>query len=112
MPDPKLRELAALLGAIGLLEAETPINYALRNDLVLAALTLARAAGLAAGVYIDPAAPDWPVVIIETPVGQVSWHLPAHPIPWDGHTTAEKYRRVDALLAAYPPHPPHAHGER
>jgi hypothetical protein len=63
----------------------------------------------------DPAAPDWPVVIVELPTGQVSWHINpadmglfAHVGPkphvsrgWDGHTTDEKYARI-AKLAARP----------
>lgn len=28
---------------------------------------------------------------------QISWHLPQHPTPWDGHDTDEKYRRVQAF---------------
>lgn len=113
MPDVILLcRLSALLGAIWLLEREQPVNYDLRNDLVLAALAHARAAGLAAGVRIDPAEPAWPVVFIELPTGQVSWHLPQHGQTWDGHTTAEKYERVHALIAAYPPPAKHAHGER
>lgn len=36
------------------------------------------------------------MVYLELPTGQVSWHLPAHGIGFDGHSTAEKYRRVDA----------------
>lgn len=30
---------------------------------------------------------------------QISWHLPQHPRAWDGHDTAEKYRRVRAFSA-------------
>lgn len=54
--------------------------------------------------------PDWPVIYIKTPAGQLSWHI-ARPdldrfrhvrvtsdaITWDGHSTAEKYERVAAL---------------
>lgn len=47
-------------------------------------------------------------VYIDLPTGQVSWHyhdreahwfadLPPYTKPWDGHTTTEKYRRLDAL---------------
>jgi hypothetical protein len=63
----------------------------------------------------DPNAPDWPVIYIDTPRGQLSWHLAtedldlfAHvPVPtgdqapkWDGHTTTEKYQRLASLTAA------------
>jgi len=55
----------------------------------------------------DPAEPDWPVLFISLPTGQASWHISpddldlfAH-VPkgidhWDGHTTDEKYQRLDA----------------
>lgn len=112
MRDAALCRLSALLGAIWLLECEAPVNYPLRNDLVLTALSQARAAGLPAGIRLDPRTPAWPVVFIELPTGQVSWHIPEHGEPWDGHTTEEKYRRVDALIERYPPPPKHAHGER
>lgn len=60
----------------------------------------------------DPAMPDWPVVIIETPAGQMSWHIAprdvslfAHVRPssavdraWDGHSSEEKYERLQALI--------------
>lgn len=56
---------------------------------------------------------DWRnIVFIELPeTGQVSWHLhdsemplfaglPEYTKPWDGHSTPEKYRRVNAALPA------------
>lgn len=66
--------------------------------------------------YNDPAEPDWPVIYIETPQGQLSWHLAADDLPlfphvpvagpgdampeWDGHDTPEKYRRLQVLVRA------------
>jgi hypothetical protein len=61
--------------------------------------------------YTDPAAIDWLVVTIETPTGQMSWHIaerdrdlfehvrlvPAVHNVWDGHTTEEKYARLRRL---------------
>lgn len=61
--------------------------------------------------YNDPNEPDWPVIYIETPAGQLSWHLSPddldlfehvirvtpESITWDGHTTEEKYRRLAKL---------------
>ncbi|MBC9000465.1 hypothetical protein [Micromonospora aurantiaca (nom. illeg.)] len=78
---------------------EITARYARRNALVWAALSLAHEVGLPAGVGHDPADEVHPVVVyIELPGGgQVSWHLPAHPAAWDGHTTAEKYERVIAF---------------
>ena len=62
----------------------------------------------------DPNAPDWAVVTVELPTGQACWHIApadmdlfAHvgPTPhdargWDGHSTEEKYRRIDELAAS------------
>jgi hypothetical protein len=61
--------------------------------------------------YTDPGEPDYAVVLIETPAGQLSWHIASadmdlfrHVPPtddswqsWDGHTTEEKYQRVEKL---------------
>lgn len=60
---------------------------------------------------IDPEWTDWHVVYVQTPAGQLSWHIspddrelfghvlgPAD-TAWDGHTTAEKYQRVRDLVA-------------
>jgi hypothetical protein len=75
---------------------------------VLAFARLAQLLGWPVGTLTDPEEPDWPVLVIETPQGQVSWHmraeelphdLPEHPEAWDGHTTPEKYQRLGALWA-------------
>ena len=64
--------------------------------------------------YTDPAAIDWLVVTIETPTGQMSWHIaerdrdlfehvrlvPAVHNVWDGHSTEEKYARLRRLTTA------------
>ncbi|MEV2277710.1 hypothetical protein AB0I72_19200 [Nocardiopsis sp. NPDC049922] len=65
--------------------------------------------------YNDTDEPDWPVIYVTSPVGQLSWHLaPADldlfgHVPtvaaddaraaWDGHTTTEKYARLAKLAA-------------
>lgn len=63
--------------------------------------------------YTDPTTPEWAVVTIELPTGQASWHIAPDDMDlfqhvqqvtryarsWDGHTTDEKYRRVDAFAA-------------
>jgi hypothetical protein len=77
---------------------EHDTDYDERYDLVWVAVINARRAGYAAGVRIDPAEPDWPVVHIELPTGQVTWHMPQHETPWDGHDTPEKYRRVNKFV--------------
>lgn len=49
------------------------------------------------------------VVYIETPEGQLSWHIADKEVPlfshlvvkdnnWDGHTTEEKYERIENLI--------------
>jgi len=73
-------------------------KYDVRSGLVYRALVEAHRLGLACGFRIDPNEPDWPVAYIELPFGgQVSWHMPAFPQAWDGHTTEEKFRRIDRL---------------
>lgn len=75
-------------------------NYDARYALVLRAVSAAVDAGLKAGFRIDPGEPEWPVAYIELPANQVSWHLPQHPIAWDGHDTPEKYARCRAYREA------------
>lgn len=60
----------------------------------------------------DPAEPDWAVVTISLPTGQACWHVapgdmdlfghvPASSTElWDGHSTEEKYARLDAHTRA------------
>ncbi len=51
------------------------------------------------GIRFDPVeGPEWPVIFFELPTGQVSWHMAQHPIPWDNHTTEEKYRRIEEFV--------------
>lgn len=75
--------------------------YRERNELVAAL-----AAHHGGVVGIDPTEPDWPVVYIELPNGQVSWHFGpddldliedfprSSEVVWDGHTNEEKYDRI------------------
>lgn len=66
--------------------------------------------------YNDPDEPDWAVIYLTTPQGQLSWHIAPDDMDlfghvliivarsdapaWDGHDTPEKYRRLAALTAA------------
>lgn len=64
----------------------------------------------------DPTTPDWAVVTVETPAGQMTWHIAERDIDlfthvqptnricrgWDGHTTDEKYARMRDLTEATP----------
>ena len=86
----KLKEFKELLCKI----EENDTNYDIRYGLVLKALYLANELGYESGIRIDPSEPDWPVVYIELPTGQVSWHMPCHKYEWDGHSTEEKYERI------------------
>lgn len=77
--------------------------YAERNRLVIAL-----AKHYPHGWGKDPAEPDWPVLYIDLPTGQVSWHfkkedainsglLGGYDGEWDGHSDDEKYARLAAL---------------
>lgn len=77
--------------------------YAERNAVVLAFATMVSLKGWTVGRVTDPNEPDWPVLLIDTPNGQLSWHfkagdlpdlMPDYPGEWDGHDTPEKYRRL------------------
>jgi hypothetical protein len=83
--------------------------YAERNAVVLAFAHMAELQGWEVGKLVDPKEPDWPVLMIDTPAGQVSWHfkaedmptsMPDYPGAWDGHTTPEKYERLAALRSS------------
>ncbi|MCX4863488.1 MULTISPECIES: hypothetical protein [unclassified Streptomyces] len=66
--------------------------------------------------HTDPKLPDWAVVTVETPAGQMTWHIAERDIDlfthvqptnricrgWDGHTTDEKYARMRDLTEATP----------
>lgn len=64
--------------------------------------------------YTDEDESDYPVIYITLPTGQVSWHIHKDDIvyfsvgkvttddPWDGHTTEEKYRRLNRALGGLP----------
>lgn len=72
--------------------------YAKRNVNVYLALGFAAAFGFPCGIRQNLDEPDWPIVYIELPTGQVSWHMPQYGgavDPWDGHSVEEKYRRID-----------------
>jgi predicted DNA-binding protein with PD1-like motif len=63
--------------------------------------------------YNDPEWPEYPVLYVASPVGQLSWHLSARDLDlfehvpvaegdhpgaiWDGHTTEQKYARLAEL---------------
>jgi hypothetical protein len=81
------------------------LAYAERNKLVAA---LWRLTNWPLWVGLDPDAPGFMVIYLESGSGQLSWHMreaearalfPAYVLEgvagtWDGHTTAEKYDRL------------------
>ena len=64
--------------------------------------------------FSDPNEPDWAVVTIESPKGQLSWHIHRNDLDvvkwipwvsrddnrarWDGHTTEQKYDRIAEIV--------------
>jgi hypothetical protein len=91
--------VATLLELVEALDPSGPnpgaaANYEARNRTVLIAAGVAAKEGMEVGISIDPTEPDWPVLYIELPTGQVSWHLAKHQKKYDGHSTAEKYNRI------------------
>lgn len=97
MTNPFREELSKLMCAmlqekLGEIEA-SDTDYEKRYGLVLEAMYFAYLAGFQVGIGFDGDT-EWPVVYIELPDGQVSWHMPAHTVQWDGHSTAEKYSRI------------------
>lgn len=81
--------------------------YAERNALVMAFATLAWHSGWKVGVRFSEVDPEWPVVLIDTPAGQCSWHVPRDSVPddfpayegeWDGHSTTVKYERLQKIV--------------
>jgi hypothetical protein len=78
-------------------------RYAQRGTLIWAAVAIATRGGLNAGVAIDLADPQWPVVFIELPTGQVSWHMPGFDQPYDGHDGPTKSARILAYATRVRP---------
>lgn len=87
-------ELVPLLKGI----VENATNYRLREALIYKALAKASYYGMPCGIRIDPKEPEWPVVFLELPTGQVSWHVEQHAVDWDNHTLEEKYARIDEFI--------------
>ena len=69
-------------------------NYDTRNVLIVRAMDQALQCGYEVGIGFDPLEPYWPVVFIELPTGQVSWHVPPHTKRWDSHNGDTKVIRV------------------
>lgn len=121
--DRQFPELAPVLDKTGqgsqqeqieTLERQKDGAYFERNQCVALIARMAQRLGHRVGVArtaIDGWSPDWHgCVYMQLPTGQVSWHfhdsqahlfadLPAWQEAWDGHSTEEKYRRVNLAFA-------------
>lgn len=69
---------------------ENYTNYDIRYNLVLDAIGIANKCNYKVGFRLDKDLPfleqsEWIVVVIHTPEKQMSWHMPADKIPYDGH---------------------------
>ncbi len=81
--------------------------YADRNRLAQLASHLAARLGYATGFDVTPQDPEWPVLYIDLPTGQVSWHIPRAQVwphytyqgTWDGHDNTVKANRILALVS-------------
>jgi hypothetical protein len=103
------RELGHARAGMADLEQRKDGAYLERNRLV-AALASVFPSGTGR-TAIEGWSEDWHgCVYVDLPTGQASWHfhdshahlfahLPAYDKPWDGHTTEEKYERLEALAA-------------
>jgi hypothetical protein len=117
-PEDMLDVIADAQVDVAALRAQKDGAYRERDQVVALLARVALALGWRAGLRRHEPDPDptwdedWKnVVAIDLPTGQVTWHfhdserplfhsLPAYPAPWDGHDTAEKYRRVNEAAPA------------
>jgi hypothetical protein len=78
--------------------------YAERDMCVSLIAKMAQELGYKVGIQ-QTEDPAWPLVFINLPTGQVSWHVKREELEyfptmrpyneiWDGHTTEQKYKRV------------------
>ncbi len=81
--------------------------YLDRNLVVMTLAKLAKQQGYPVGIKQDPQQPEWPVIMIDLPSGQVSWHIPVTELidflpdyqgEWDGHTLQQKRERVKDFI--------------
>lgn len=78
---------------------ENDTNYSVRYGLIIKAMCQAQTIGYKVGFRIDKDDPNmddrWPIVVIHLPEGQISWHIEPDSIPFDGHSTEKKFKRID-----------------
>lgn len=110
--DTPVREPVREEATLAEMEARKDAAYLERNRVVAALAKTVITAGGVAGIArtaIEGWSDDWHgCVYIDLPTGQASWHyhdshawlfadLPPYLGKWDGHTTDEKYARLEAL---------------
>jgi hypothetical protein len=92
--------------AAGKLETTPDEAYLDRNLCAQAMVKMAMKLGYSVGIKEDP---EWPVLYVDLPSGQVSWHIPRNEIvcsfpkyqgKWDGHRVEEKRDRMIKFLEA------------
>ena len=81
--------------------------YLDRNLAVQVMVRMALHSGYRAG--IKDRDKDWPILYVDLPIGQISWHLPSSELignfpdydgEWDGHDVGEKRGRMIQFLEA------------
>ena len=89
------------------LRAEKDGAYSERNKVVAALAKM-----FPSGILQDAENVGWWILFIDLPTGQASWHfqeselhllsgIPKYEGVWDGHSTKEKYQRLDAFRPEY-----------
>lgn len=106
-----LADVSMQMGATEAMDNNNVVEpvYKERAQCVVALARIAKGLGYAVGFAEDVERSGWPVLYIELPTGQVSWHftsgdreeyaadiLDNPDIKWDGHSTPEKYARLAA----------------
>lgn len=103
------RYLDSQLAAISKQMADADEVYSQRNKAVSLLCKFALALGFPCGYKHDYRDREWPVIFIDLPTGQVSWHvnvkeftklfnfLPEYEGSWDNHTTDQKHNRMEVL---------------
>ena len=83
----------------------TPCEAYLDRNLAVQALAkMGEKCGYKVGIKDDP---EWPILYINLPTGQVSWHIPKSEMvccfppysgKWDGHDVDEKRKRLTRFM--------------
>ena len=88
--------------------------YHERDQVIALAAAIAQDHGYRVWIGLHENDPEWEedwqhILYIDLPTGQVSWHIhdselplfgaiPTDTTPWDGHTVAEKYARLERFV--------------